>query len=75
MLSRELIGREILDSTGLTVGYVEDFDIGPKGKIIRIIGLPKGVVDTVTRAKLDLKIEDVDAISDVILLKKTKDKL
>ncbi len=70
-----MIGREILDSTGLTVGYVEDFDIGPKGNITRIIGLPKGVVDSVTRAKLNISVGDVDAISDVILLKKAKDEL
>jgi len=75
MKSKEIIGREIIDANGITVGFVEELDINPRGKVIKVIGLPKGIVDRATRAKLELSFDDIEAFGDVIMLKKTKDEL
>jgi sporulation protein YlmC with PRC-barrel domain len=75
MRFKELIGREIVDASGQTIGYVEEIDLSEKGKVNEIIGLPKGVVDQVTRNKLHVKLEDVEAFGDIILLKKKLESL
>ncbi|MBN3037172.1 MAG: PRC-barrel domain-containing protein [Candidatus Diapherotrites archaeon] len=75
MLLKELIGMEIIDKAGETVGLVEDFMIDEKGKVTHLIVLPKGIVSKMTRSKLNVEWSDINAIEDVVMLKKSEEQL
>ncbi|MCD4739735.1 PRC-barrel domain-containing protein [archaeon] len=72
---KELRGKEVIDREGNTIGLVEDLDISESGRVTRIIALPKGIVNKITRKRLNIGIEDVETVSHLIMLNKTEEEL
>jgi len=75
LFKKELEGREIIDRDGTTIGVVEDLELSRTGKIERIVVLPKGLISRMKKERVEINFEDVQAFSNVVLLKKSKEEL
>lgn len=73
LFKKELLGKEIIDRDGNTLGVVEDVDINKKGQVKKFIIVPKGVIRILTRERKEIRMEDIANISEVIVLKKATD--
>jgi len=71
----ELYGKEIIDKDGNTIGVVEDVELSKQGRVTHVIALPRGIVSRLTRQKLDIKFEDIQALSQVVILNKNEEEL
>lgn len=72
---KELRGKEIIDKNGNTVGLVEDIELTDKGRVTRVIAMPKGIVSKLTREKMHIQIEDIETISKLVMLNKTEEEI
>jgi sporulation protein YlmC with PRC-barrel domain len=71
----QLYGKEIIDKEGNTIGVVEDLELSKTGKVTHIIALPKGIVSKLTRKKMDIKFDDIQALSHVVVLGKSEEEV
>lgn len=75
LFRKELQGKEIIDREGKTVGLIEDVDLTEKGRVTKIVALPKGIVNRITKRKLHIGIEDIEMVSHLVMLNKTEEEL
>ena len=75
LFKRDLEGKEIIDKDGNTIGLIEDLDITEKGHVQRVVAIPTGIVNRITRKKMEIHIDDIETISKLVLLKKTEEEL
>ena len=75
LFRKELQGKEIIDRDGNTIGLVEDIDLTDKGRVTRIVAIPKGIVSKITRNKLHIGIDDIETVSHLVMLNKSEEEL
>jgi len=74
MLISELLKKEVIDKSGNSVGLVEDAVVSQDNKITHLIISHKGALKVI-KSTMTVHIEDIQSISNVVVLNVLKDSL
>lgn len=68
MFFKELQGKEVIDSSGEKVGFIDDIVFNETGQVTHLIALPSGIINKMKGGTITIQFDDVSSIEDVVFL-------